>query len=180
MRLMMVVAISVALVGSADAASLCKKRTGVLVIRDGACKARETSTDLSAFGAIGPKGDDGQDGQDLTVADTLAVGQTLTGVFSATGNVSGGYALALFAFRPNLPAALDNAHAQYLTVGTTSTQCTGAGSAASGYLCVYEKGGTGATVINTRVRVTVPLTKLLRPGFRGSPCPHFRVKAVLW
>jgi hypothetical protein len=40
----------------ATAAVLCKKKRGVVVIRDDACRKRETPVTLSEFGATGPRG----------------------------------------------------------------------------------------------------------------------------
>lgn len=41
--------------GLADAAVLCKRRSGAVVVRD-ACKKKETALDLAEFGAVGPQG----------------------------------------------------------------------------------------------------------------------------
>src|SRR5262245_58074520 len=46
---------------SADGSVLCRKRSGVLVVRE-TCKPKEQGFDLSAFGAFGPKGDAGAPG----------------------------------------------------------------------------------------------------------------------
>ena len=77
------------MVSPAVAAVICTKKSGVMVVRD-ACKKKETQVNLADFGAVGPKGDPGQD---LTVDTPLQGGQTETGVYSATGNVSGGFGL---------------------------------------------------------------------------------------
>jgi hypothetical protein len=47
--------------GSAFAAVLCHKRSGVVVVRD-ACRKKESPLDLTQFGAVGPKGDPGPAG----------------------------------------------------------------------------------------------------------------------
>jgi hypothetical protein len=52
--------------GAADAATLCKKPSGVLAMRDGACKKKEAAMPLSLFagedGAQGPAGQQGTQG----------------------------------------------------------------------------------------------------------------------
>jgi hypothetical protein len=57
------VGLGIALLGacSADAAVLCVKKTGVVVVRD-ACKHHEQAMDLSQFGASGPPGAVGAQG----------------------------------------------------------------------------------------------------------------------
>jgi hypothetical protein len=44
-----------------DAAVVCQRRSGVMVVRD-ACRKKETVLDLAQFGAVGPKGEPGQQG----------------------------------------------------------------------------------------------------------------------
>lgn len=46
----------------ADGAVLCKKKSGMLVLRDAACNRKETAVDLSTLGAVGPVGPSGPDG----------------------------------------------------------------------------------------------------------------------
>jgi hypothetical protein len=46
---------------SVDAATVCKKKSGVMIIRD-ACKAKETAVNLADFGAMGPMGPAGAPG----------------------------------------------------------------------------------------------------------------------
>jgi hypothetical protein len=57
-----------------DAAVICRKRSGVVVIRD-ACKAKETSVDLSQFGALGPEGPRGPQGVPGAAGSAKAYGQ---------------------------------------------------------------------------------------------------------
>lgn len=57
----LVVGIVVAGAASGEAAVICKRRSGALVVRD-ACKKKETQLDLAEFGALGPKGDPGPPG----------------------------------------------------------------------------------------------------------------------
>jgi len=115
------------MVSPAVAAVICTKKSGVMVVRD-ACKKKETQVNLADFGAVGPKGDPGQD---LTVDTPLQGGQTETGVYSATGNVSGGFSAFAIEFRPPLPADIDVANAEYNTGGATDSNCQGPGQAAA-------------------------------------------------
>src|SRR5690349_5163722 len=59
----LVVGLGIALAGacSAEAAVLCVKKTGVVVVRD-ACKRHEQAMDLSQFGVAGPAGAAGAQG----------------------------------------------------------------------------------------------------------------------
>ena len=54
-----VLAIAFAAIGAADATMLCSKRSGVVVIRPAACKAKEQAVDLSQLGAVGLTGPPG-------------------------------------------------------------------------------------------------------------------------
>ena len=56
-----VAALLLAMAGNCMAAVVCKKRSGVLVVRD-ACKRRETQVSMADFGALGPRGPVGADG----------------------------------------------------------------------------------------------------------------------
>ena len=57
----MALAMLAAMSAPADADVLCKKKSGVVVVR-AACKAKETALDISEFGALGPRGADGAQG----------------------------------------------------------------------------------------------------------------------
>jgi hypothetical protein len=57
--------VALAVIGSAghgSAAVLCKKKSGVVVIRDDACRKKETAVALAEFGAVGPQGEVGPRG----------------------------------------------------------------------------------------------------------------------
>jgi len=54
--------------GTADAAVLCTKKTGAVVIRD-ACKKKERAMNLADFGASGPQGAPGATGPGVFVVD---------------------------------------------------------------------------------------------------------------
>ena len=55
----LVVAGVVTVGSAASAAVCCKKKSGVLVLRDTACKARESAVSLGEFGLVGPTGPPG-------------------------------------------------------------------------------------------------------------------------
>jgi hypothetical protein len=59
--LVVIIALLLSSAVTADADVLCRKKSGVVVIRV-ACKQKETPVDLAAFGAVGPKGDQGNPG----------------------------------------------------------------------------------------------------------------------
>ena len=90
-----------------------------------------------------PKADD----RYVKQAGALPPGKTLRGVYSAWGNGSGGYIGDAVTYRSPLPADLDSAHVVFIPAGgATTANCPGAGQAAAGYLCVYERGSGGATL----------------------------------
>lgn len=68
-------------VARTDAAVFCKKKNGVVVIRE-ACKAKETAVNLASFGAVGPKGDKGDPGDPGPLLTTLPGGKSLTGTIA--------------------------------------------------------------------------------------------------
>ncbi|MCW5892027.1 MAG: hypothetical protein KIT14_16000 [bacterium] len=47
---------------ASQGAVLCKKKSGVVVVRDDACRKKETAVALAELGALGPKGDPGEPG----------------------------------------------------------------------------------------------------------------------
>ena len=82
-----VAALGMTWTAQADAAVLCKKKSGVVVVRDEACKKKETALDLAQFGALGPKGDKGEPGiGPLTTCppDSVAVGPTCVDTYEAS------------------------------------------------------------------------------------------------
>jgi hypothetical protein len=66
-----------------DAAVLCRRKSGAVLVRDASCKKKETALDLSTFGALGPKGDKGDQG-DQGLAGPGAV--TRSGAINADGS----------------------------------------------------------------------------------------------
>jgi hypothetical protein len=109
----------------------------------GAMGATGATGATGAGGAIGPQGPAGTAGQDLTYTTTLQTGQTLTGVYSTAGPVSGGWMAATIEFRPRLPANIPSANFHY--VGAANANCPGPGQAAAGHMCVYERWINAAT-----------------------------------
>jgi hypothetical protein len=99
-------------------------------------------------GPAGPQGGQGPAGQDLTFTTTLHAGQTLTGVYSAATAGTGGYLGTTLTFQPRLPAAIAFANIHYIpTAGPFTSNCPGAGQAAAGHLCIYEKWINTATFV---------------------------------
>lgn len=83
MQWVMVVAVCAG-VASADAAVLCKKKTGAVVLRDTACAKKETAIDPVALGLQGPKGDKGDQG------DTGIPATAIWAVVNADGTLARG------------------------------------------------------------------------------------------
>ena len=99
-------------------------------------------------GPQGPQGPQGAAGQDLTFTTTLHSGQTLTGVYSAATPATGTYMGTTLTFQPRLPAAIAFANIHYIpAAGPFTTNCPGAGQAAAGHLCIYEKWINAATFV---------------------------------
>ena len=66
-RTILLTGLFVLIAGSAQAAVLCKKKSGVIAVRD-TCKAKETRLDPDALGlrgSQGSKGDKGDPGQSV-------------------------------------------------------------------------------------------------------------------
>jgi len=82
-----VAALGLTCAAHADAAVLCRRKSGVVVVRDAACKKKETALDLAQFGALGPKGDKGDPGIGPLTAcppDSVAVGPTCVDTYEAS------------------------------------------------------------------------------------------------
>jgi hypothetical protein len=134
-----------------DAAALCKKKNGVVVIRDATCKAKEQPVDLSAFGAIGPKGDAGAPGAKGDKGDqgnvgpvgplvaTLPSGATLRGSFGFGAVIASGESVqGSISFPYHLTASPTPIIVPPLT--PTPVGCTGdVGNpgAAAGNFCIF-------------------------------------------
>jgi hypothetical protein len=137
---LVVVAVVAGFVTPADAAPvLCQKKSGVIVVREAACKKnKEKPLDLAQFGAVGPKGDKGDPGP---LFDTLPSGHTLRGVYALydTGTGAGTTTEQGISFQPPLASA---PVPHFIGYGTTPPpECPGTAvtpEAAPGHLCVYE------------------------------------------
>ena len=96
----LVVAGVVTVGSAASAAVVCKKKSGVLVLRDTACKARESTVSLGQFGLVGPIGPSGIAGPPgapgpgarwaLIAPDATVLAQT-GGISVTTHSFAGGY-----------------------------------------------------------------------------------------
>jgi hypothetical protein len=123
----------------ANAAGLCKRRNGVIVVRE-RCRRDESAVNLADFGAVGPKGDKGETGADGPpgpFVDTVPSGKTLRGSWAIVSNTaeSSGTLATQIAFGLPLAAA---------PVGhvAPAAECTGTfelPTAAPGHLCVYQR-----------------------------------------
>jgi hypothetical protein len=135
--------------GSGSAAVLCKKRSGVAVIRDTACRAKETPVALASLGAVGPTGPTGADGPTGVTGPTGPTGTSALAPLGSGQTVSGAWGTSITAagasevFRTSalfpvpLAAALDGPHVRYIS-GASGTHCPGVGQADPGYLCLYQ------------------------------------------
>lgn len=131
----------------ADAAPvICKKRSGAMVVRDPACKRKETAVDLTQFGAIGPKGDQGEPGPLLT---TLPSGATIRGAYGYAGHKTTGYS-------PTHPLPFPFALPAEPTLhvidvgGQSSEECPGSAEdpqAMPGHVCVYQTRNDSGTAL---------------------------------
>ncbi|HXJ33536.1 MAG TPA: hypothetical protein VMS22_05790 [Candidatus Eisenbacteria bacterium] len=87
LRLVLVGGLVGALCAPAPAALLCKKRSGVLVVRE-ACKKKEALLDLSQLGVLGPQGDPGPAGppewERPCPPDSVAVGTACIDKYEAS------------------------------------------------------------------------------------------------
>jgi len=104
---------------------------------------------LGPRGFPGPQGADGTPGTNFSVTAVLLSGQTETGIYGASANGVTRISDSVN-FRIPLAAALDKPHVQFLAAGSAATtNCPGAGRAAGGYLCIYEKAGSNRTFVDT-------------------------------
>jgi hypothetical protein len=128
----------------ADAAPVvCKKRSGTMVVRDPACKKKETAVDLAQFGAVGPKGDPGP------LVTTLPSGATMRGAYTYAGRKTTGYSPTHALSFPFALPAEPTLH--LIALGESSTtECPGTADdpqAMPGHVCVYETRNDSATTL---------------------------------
>lgn len=128
----------------ADAALLCQKKNGVIVVRPTACARKEAPLDLSRFGAAGPVGPPGAAGRDFTVDTTLPSGATQVGTFAGSLSLDGSPVGATeivipITLRIPLAAPIPEGNTIRVTgVDGTALHCPGLNRADPGYFCLYE------------------------------------------
>jgi hypothetical protein len=94
-----------------------------------------------APGVPGREGKEGREGKPGVVPSTLASGHSESGTYSVAG-FEGGYMTEGVTFPVPLASPLGEPRVVWLAHGTPRTEgCPGVGSAAPGYLCVYEELG---------------------------------------
>jgi hypothetical protein len=91
-------------------------------------------------GKEGREGREGKEGKPGIVPATLPSGHSESGMYSVAGS-EGGYITQGITFPVPLASALGEAHVAWLKAGAPTASCPGVGSAAQGYLCVYEESG---------------------------------------
>jgi hypothetical protein len=101
--------------------------------------AKEVSKQLQ--NKQGPPGPVGSAGTSFDANASLPSGQTLTGVWLATGAGESGGAAAI-SFAPQLPVDLDGSAVHRIQGSSTTSVCPGPGAAVAGHLCVYERDST--------------------------------------
>jgi hypothetical protein len=144
----LMVALSLALaVPGARAEVLCRKKSGVLILRD-ACKAKETAVEPTQFGAVGPagvkgdkgdKGDQGDPGPAATLPPAVPSGGTVRGFFGGGRDATTGEVVATSISYP-LPLAANVTAIVVPPGGPVPTGCSGsvaAPGAAAGKLCLF-------------------------------------------
>ena len=149
--LLVSVLLSLALVTPSSGAVLCVKKRGGVVLRDAACRTRETALDVAALGLEGARGEKGEKGDPGDKGDAgpagpfpttnLPSGATLRGVFEVAGTdtpaVAGSAASAVSFVFP-----LAQAPEPHLVpeAGPPVAACpgsVGAPEALPGHVCVY-------------------------------------------
>ena len=156
----------------ADAAPvLCqKKKSGAVVVRDPACKRKETAVDLAQFGALGPKGDKGDKGDQGNAGvpgavgpkgdkgdqgdpgpllATLPSGATLRGAYTWAGRQATGFSpTTIISYQFPLPSS---PALNVIDIGGGMTaECPGTSAdpqAAPGNLCVYQTRNDSGTSV---------------------------------
>lgn len=121
---MVLVTLVVGVIGTADAALLCQKKSGAVVVRD-SCKRKETAVSATA----------------LPFSDTLPSGKTLRGTFFMTVDAtSGGQEIGTsISFGLQLPSEPTVNFMPASTPPTAACPGTPAAPAAQpGHLCIFE------------------------------------------
>jgi len=129
-----VLAIAFGAIGAADGRVMCNKRSGVVVIRPTACKAKEQALDLSQLGAVGPTGPAGP------LPATLPSGKTLTGAFGMRGDAAAGSEAVEDGISFQFPLASSPTVHVIAPSDTPPAECPGtslAPAAMPGQLCIF-------------------------------------------
>jgi len=132
---------------AASAAVLCQKASGVLCVRDPACKRKETQVTPASIGIVGPSGPQGNLGPagptgpaGRSALTPLQSGETISGVWGhglTVANATDDF-FAIVSFPIPLAADLSGSNTIYVSAGGSDPNCPGPGMAAAGFLCVYE------------------------------------------
>jgi len=119
----LVAALLLGVTGNSMAAVVCKKPSGVLVVRD-ACKRRETQVNMADFGAVGPRGPVGVEGPQgpQGVAGTSAL--QMVAHVASDGTLTSGSASSA--------SRLGTGSYQVVFTGADLTQCSGAAAVGFG------------------------------------------------
>jgi hypothetical protein len=108
-------------------------------------------------------GPTGPPGASFDANATLSPSETLTGIWAAAAG-TGGIAVGVISFAPQLPSVLSDTAVHRLTPGATTAACPGQGQAAPGQLCVYERASAN---VNFNV-IANPATGDNGSGRRGA------------
>ena len=135
-----VLAIAFGAIGAADARMMCTKRSGVVVIRPAACKAKEQAVDLSQLGVVGPPGAVGATGPAGPLPATLPSGKTLTGAFAMRGDAAAAGEAVEDGISFQFPLASSPTVHVIAPSATPPAECPGtslAPAAMPGQLCIF-------------------------------------------
>jgi hypothetical protein len=151
---------------AAEAATvLCQKRSGVIVVRDPACKKRETALDLAQFGAAGPSLV--AHTQNVESAFPIAGSPTVVAIIGelAAGTYSGSYSAALV-------------HPEAASYVAINVQAHVANVSGTGVACALEgraDAGAWAPLARTEVPSSEAFMNTSFPSFSPGTSWSFRV-----
>ena len=157
---------------AASAAVLCQKPSGVLCVRDPACKRKETQVTPESLGLVGPSGPQGNLGPPgptgpagRSALTPLQSGETISGLWGHGLTVAdpANDFFDIVSFPIPLAADLSDTNVDYVSAGDTDPNCPGPGMAATGFLCVYE-----TDTENASTRFSFNIFKSSDPGGPGG------------
>ena len=157
---------------AATAAVLCQKPSGVLCVRDPACKRKETHVTPESLGLVGPSGPQGNLGPPgptgpagRSALTPLQSGETISGLWGHGLTVAdpANDFFDIVSFPIPLAADLADTNVDYVSAGDTDPNCPGPGMAATGFLCVYE-----TDTENASTRFSFNIFKSSDPGGPGG------------